>query len=443
MILIVDDDKAIRQSLALVLKRKGYETALAGNPDEALGMLRKHKFRLVIMDMNYSLSTTGEEGIHLLRQTKIFQPDTPVILITAWGSIELAVEGMRFGAFDFITKPWNNHLLLQRIETALSLSSPATDSDRNPADFDRCGFIGENPRVKELLKTVERIAPTDAPVLVLGENGTGKEMLARELHRLSNRRDELIVPVDLGAIPETLFESELFGYVKGAFTDARSDRAGKFEAASKGTLFLDEIGNLPYHQQAKLLTALQSRSIVRVGSNTPIPVDIRLISATNRDLDRMVADGGFREDLLYRINTIHIELPSLAERTEDIVPLAEIFLKRYATKYNKPCTGFDPQAREKLTSHTWPGNIRELQHTVEKAVIMADTESVTADELLISRREGEEPGPRPATFSTLEEMERSMVTEALKRHEGNLSAVAAQLGVTRQTLYNKLKKYNL
>lgn len=244
MILIVDDDKAIRQSLALVLKRKGYETALAGNPDEALGMLRKHKFRLVIMDMNYSLSTTGEEGIHLLRQTKIFQPDTPVILITAWGSIELAVEGMRFGAFDFITKPWNNHLLLQRIETALSLSSPATDSDRNPADFDRCGFIGENPRVKELLKTVERIAPTDAPVLVLGENGTGKELIANAIHKNSRRKNAPFVMVNLGGISTSLFESEMFGHSKGAYTGAVSERKGRFELADKGTIFLDEIGDL-------------------------------------------------------------------------------------------------------------------------------------------------------------------------------------------------------
>lgn len=294
MILIVDDDKAIRQSLALVLKRKGYETALAGNPDEALGMLRKHKFRLVIMDMNYSLSTTGEEGIHLLRQTKIFQPDTPVILITAWGSIELAVEGMRFGAFDFITKPWNNHLLLQRIETALSLSSPATDSDRNPADFDRCGFIGENPRVKELLKTVERIAPTDAPVLVLGENGTGKELIANAIHKNSRRKNAPFVMVNLGGISTSLFESEMFGHSKGAYTGAVSERKGRFELADKGTIFLDEIGDLTQDCQVKLLRVLQQHTFERLGESRTRKTDIRAICATNADLPAMVREHTFR-----------------------------------------------------------------------------------------------------------------------------------------------------
>ena len=327
MILIVDDDKAIRQSLALVLKRKGYETALAGNPDEALGMLRKHKFRLVIMDMNYSLSTTGEEGIHLLRQTKIFQPDTPVILITAWGSIELAVEGMRFGAFDFITKPWNNHLLLQRIETALSLSSPATDSDRNPADFDRCGFIGENPRVKELLKTVERIAPTDAPVLVLGENGTGKELIANAIHKNSRRKNAPFVMVNLGGISTSLFESEMFGHSKGAYTGAVSERKGRFELADKGTIFLDEIGDLTQDCQVKLLRVLQQHTFERLGESRTRKTDIRAICATNADLPAMVREHTFREDLFYRINLITLRIPPLRERRDDIPLLTRNFME--------------------------------------------------------------------------------------------------------------------
>lgn len=337
MILIVDDDKAIRQSLALVLKRKGYETALAGNPDEALGMLRKHKFRLVIMDMNYSLSTTGEEGIHLLRQTKIFQPDTPVILITAWGSIELAVEGMRFGAFDFITKPWNNHLLLQRIETALSLSSPATDSDRNPADFDRCGFIGENPRVKELLKTVERIAPTDAPVLVLGENGTGKELIANAIHKNSRRKNAPFVMVNLGGISTSLFESEMFGHSKGAYTGAVSERKGRFELADKGTIFLDEIGDLTQDCQVKLLRVLQQHTFERLGESRTRKTDIRAICATNADLPAMVREHTFREDLFYRINLITLRIPPLRERRDDIPLLTRSFMESASRSHGIRC----------------------------------------------------------------------------------------------------------
>lgn len=452
-IVVVDDNRGMLTAVEILLNGVFERVVTLSSPTRLLNTLREVQPDVLLLDMNFSSGiNSGNEGLYWLTEVKKAAPSIEVVLFTAYADIDLAVKAMQRGATDFVVKPWNNAKLVTTLRNALALRRSRSEAKQlgdirrsfaSDATAENAMFWGTSAAMKRLRSMVEKVADTDANILITGENGTGKEMLAREIHRLSNRRDELIVPVDLGAIPETLFESELFGYVKGAFTDARSDRAGKFEAASKGTLFLDEIGNLPYHQQAKLLTALQSRSVVRVGSNIPIPVDIRLISATNRDLNRMVAEGGFREDLLYRINTIHIELPSLAERTEDILPLAEIFLKRYATKYDKPCTGFAPDATEKLTAHIWPGNIRELQHTVEKAVIMADTEWVTADELLISRREGEEPGSRPATFSTLEEMERSMVTEALKRHEGNLSAVAAQLGVTRQTLYNKLKKYNL
>ena len=370
MILIVDDDKAIRQSLALVLKRKGYETALAGNPDEALGMLRKHKFRLVIMDMNYSLSTTGEEGIHLLRQTKIFQPDTPVILITAWGSIELAVEGMRFGAFDFITKPWNNHLLLQRIETALSLSSPATDSDRNPADFDRCGFIGENPRVKELLKTVERIAPTDAPVLVLGENGTGKELIANAIHKNSRRKNAPFVMVNLGGISTSLFESEMFGHSKGAYTGAVSERKGRFELADKGTIFLDEIGDLTQDCQVKLLRVLQQHTFERLGESRTRKTDIRAICATNADLPAMVREHTFREDLFYRINLITLRIPPLRERRDDIPLLARNFMESASRSHGIRCPEISHEALGYLSRLPYPGNVRQLKNMVERAVLM-------------------------------------------------------------------------
>lgn len=446
MILIVDDDKAIRQSLALVLKRKGYETALAGNPDEALGMLRKHKFRLVIMDMNYSLSTTGEEGIHLLRQTKIFQPDTPVILITAWGSIELAVEGMRFGAFDFITKPWNNHLLLQRIETALSLSSPATDSDRNPADFDRCGFIGENPRVKELLKTVERIAPTDAPVLMLGENGTGKELIANAIHKNSRRKNAPFVMVNLGGISTSLFESEMFGHSKGAYTGAVSERKGRFELADKGTIFLDEIGDLTQDCQVKLLRVLQQHTFERLGESRTRKTDIRAICATNADLPAMVRGHTFREDLFYRINLITLRIPPLRERRDDIPLLARNFMESASRSHGIRCPEISHEALGYLSRLPYPGNVRQLKNMVERAVLMCaggilekcdfeadgNIQDVSATDL-----KGSLEG------ATLEDLEAAAIAEAVRKYDGNLSRVAAALGITRQSLYRKIEKHGI
>lgn len=446
MILIVDDDKAIRQSLALVLKRKGYETALAGNPDEALGMLRKHKFRLVIMDMNYSLSTTGEEGIHLLRQTKIFQPDTPVILITAWGSIELAVEGMRFGAFDFITKPWNNHLLLQRIETALSLSSPATDSDRNPADFDRCGFIGENPRVKELLKTVERIAPTDAPVLVLGENGTGKELIANAIHKNSRRKNAPFVMVNLGGISTSLFESEMFGHSKGAYTVAVSERKGRFELADKGTIFLDEIGDLTQDCQVKLLRVLQQHTFERLGESRTRKTDIRAICATNADLPAMVREHTFREDLFYRINLITLRIPPLRERRDDIPLLTRSFMESASRSHGIRCPEISHEALGYLSRLPYPGNVRQLRNMVERAVLMCaggilekcdfeadgNIQDVSATDL-----KGSLEG------ATLEDLEAAAIAEAVRKYDGNLSRVAAALGITRQSLYRKIEKHGI
>ncbi len=445
MILIVDDDKAIRQSLALVLKRKGYETALSGNPDEALGMLRKHKFRLVIMDMNYSLSTTGEEGIHLLRQTKIFQPDTPVILITAWGSIELAVEGMRFGAFDFITKPWNNHLLLQRIETALSLSSPATDSDRNPADFDRCGFIGENPRVKELLKTVERIAPTDAPVLVLGENGTGKELIANAIHKNSRRKNAPFVMVNLGGISTSLFESEMFGHSKGAYTGAVSERKGRFELADKGTIFLDEIGDLTQDCQVKLLRVLQQHTFERLGESRTRKTDIRAICATNADLPAMVREHTFREDLFYRINLITLRIPPLRERRDDIPLLTRNFMESASRSHGIRCPEISHEALGYLSRLPYPGNVRQLRNMVERAVLMCaggilekcdfeadgNIQDVSATDL-----KGSLEG------ATLEDLEAAAIAEAVRKYDGNLSRVAA-LGITRQSLYRKIEKHGI
>lgn len=453
-IVVVDDNRSMLTAVEILLGGIFEKVVTLGSPNRLLSTLREVKADVLLLDMNFSSGiNSGNEGLYWLSEVKKADPSIEVVLFTAYADIDLAVKAMQRGATDFVVKPWNNAKLVATLQAALALRKSRSEAKQlgdikrsfspEGATPENGMFWGTSPAMRRLRAIVEKVADTDANILITGENGTGKEMLAREIHRISTRKDELIVTVDLGAIPETLFESELFGHIKGAFTDARTDRAGKFEAASNGSLFLDEIGNLPYHQQAKLLTAIQSRSIVRVGSNTPIPVNIRLISATNRDLNQMVAAGEFREDLLYRINTIHIEIPALAQREEDIVPLAGIFLKRYAAKYNKKCSGFDDSALEKLADHNWPGNIRELQHTVEKAVIMADGELISADELLISRREGSGTGAQAVAASTLEEMERSMIANALQRHGGNLSAVAAQLGVTRQTLYNKIKKYNL
>ena len=341
-----------------------------------------------------------------------------------------------------MVKPWDNAKLLETLQAAYQIRSANHKGgvgNKQLVSKESGMFWGDSNAMQQLRMLIEKVAKTDANLLITGENGTGKEMLAREIHLLSPRKDEAMVPVDMGAITETLFESELFGHVKGAFTDARTDRPGKFEVANNGSLFLDEIGNLSYHLQAKLLTALQRRSIVRVGSNTPIPINIRLICATNRDLQEMVQKEQFREDLLYRINTIHLEIPSLRKRPEDIIPLAELFIARFCKQYDKPPVKLTDGACEKLTLHPWYGNIRELEHAIEKAIIICDNETLPAELFQLARR----TGTPEAAASTLEEMEMQMIRKTLDKCSGNLSAVAAQLGITRQTLYNKMKKYGL
>ncbi len=442
MILIVDDDKAIRQSLALILKRKGYETLQAENPQEALSFLRERKFQLVIMDMNYSLSTTGEEGIHLLRQTKIFQPETPVILITAWGSIELAVEGMRYGAFDFITKPWNNLLLLQRIETAISLSSEPDKPNVDSSHFDRCGFIGKNPQIEDLMKTVERIARTNAPVLILGENGTGKELIANAIHRNSLRKDAPFVMVNLGGISTSLFESEMFGHSKGAFTGAVSERKGRFEMADKGTIFLDEIGDLSQDCQVKLLRVLQQHTFERLGESRARKTDIRAICATNADLVQMVKEHTFREDLYYRINLITLRIPPLRERRDDIPLLVRHFIEAAASSHNIPQPEISSEAMDYLVRLPYPGNVRQLKNMVERAVLMCIDNRIEKSDFEFL---GEEQPTIPTSLSgaTLEDLEKTAITEALQKYDGNLSKVATALGITRQSLYRKIEKHGL
>ena len=396
--------------------------------------------------MNFSAGiNTGNEGLFWLSEIKKEDASIQIVLFTAYADIDLAVRGIKEGATDFVVKPWDNAKLLETLKTAYNIRTAnrkgiALADNKLVVSKESGMFWGESNAMQQLRSLIEKVARTDANILVTGENGTGKEMLAREIHMLSNRKKETLVPVDMGAITETLFESELFGHVKGAFTDARADRPGKFEVADNGTLFLDEIGNLSYHLQAKLLTVLQRRSIVRVGSNTPIPVNIRLICATNRDLQEMVQKGDFREDLLYRINTIHVEIPPLRERPEDIVPLTEIFLSKYANIYGKAAMRLSPDAKEKLKAQPWFGNIRELEHTIEKAVIIAEENVLDGNDFDFPRTK-KEAAVKEAT--TLEEMEYNMIKNAMDKYSGNLSLVASQLGISRQTLYNKIKRYEL
>ena len=445
-ILVVDDNKGILTAVQMLLGTCFEKVITISTPNKIKATLHDENIDVVLLDMNFSAGiNTGNEGLFWLSEIKKEDASIQVVLFTAYADIDLAVRGIKEGAADFVVKPWDNAKLLETLKTAYNIRTAnhkgiSIVTDKLVVSKESGMFWGESNAMQQLRSLIEKVARTDANILVTGENGTGKEMLAREIHILSNRKKETLVPVDMGAITETLFESELFGHVKGAFTDARADRLGKFEVANKGTLFLDEIGNLSYHLQAKLLTALQRRSIVRVGSNTPIPVNIRLICATNRDLQEMVQKGDFREDLLYRINTIHVEIPPLRERPEDIVPLTEIFLSKYTKIYGKTAMCLSLDAKEKLKAQPWFGNIRELEHTIEKAVIIAERSVLDGNDFDFPRAK-KKPVTKEAT--TLEEMEYNMIKNAMDKYSGNLSLVASQLGISRQTLYNKIKRYEL
>ena len=445
-ILVVDDNKGILTAVQMLLGTCFEKVITISTPNKIKATLHDENIDVVLLDMNFSAGiNTGNEGLFWLSEIKKEDASIQVVLFTAYADIDLAVRGNKEGAADFVVKPWDNAKLLETLKTAYNIRTAnrkgiSIATDKLVVSKESGMFWGESNAMQQLRSLIEKVARTDANILVTGENGTGKEMLAREIHLLSNRKKETLVPVDMGAITETLFESELFGHVKGAFTDARADRPGKFEVANKGTLFLDEIGNLSYHLQAKLLTALQRRSIVRVGSNTPIPVNIRLICATNRDLQEMVQKGDFREDLLYRINTIHVEIPPLRERPEDIVPLTEIFLSKYTKIYGKTAMCLSLDAKEKLKAQPWFGNIRELEHTIEKAVIIAERSVLDGNDFDFPRAK-KKPVTKEAT--TLEEMEYNMIKNAMDKYSGNLSLVASQLGISRQTLYNKIKRYEL
>lgn len=447
-IVLIDDNEGILKSLRIILSREFTDILTSTTPNILPSLLRSNEVDVVVLDMNFTSGrNTGNEGLYWLSEIRSLCPGLPVVLITAYGEVELAVKALKQGATDFIVKPWDNQKLLATLTAAWELSQSRKEvkqlRHREQAlsqELNRTfqPLIGESAAIKEVLRLTEKVAATDANVLITGENGTGKDLVAQAIHAASPRAGKGMLRVDLGSIAATLFESEMFGHVKGAFTDAKADRPGKFELADGGTLFLDEIGNLTLPLQAKLLSVLQNREVCRLGASTPVAVDIRLIAATNRDLLQAVKEGTFREDLLYRINTIHIPVPPLRKRGDDVLLLAEYFLKKFAPAYGKPLPHLSPRAREKLLSYSWPGNVRELQHCIERAVILSDSPTLTASDLPTGNERFSSSRP-----TTLEEMEKQFIAEALEAQKGNLTLCAQQLNISRQTLYNKMKKYNL
>lgn len=449
-ILIVDDNKNVLSALRILLSDYFENIVLLTSPNTLMSELRDKNPDVVLLDMNFSAGiNSGNEGLFWLSEIKKADEELPVVLFTAYADIDLAVKALKGGATDFVVKPWDNAKLLATLQSAYSLRQSRKEVKKLrekqsvlnrdiQKEEDICW--GKSPAMQRLLTMIKKVAVTDANVLITGENGTGKELIAKMIHRYSPRAAETLIIVDMGAVTETLFESELFGHVKGAFTDAKADRSGKFEAADGGSLFLDEIGNLSYPLQAKLLSALQTRHITRVGSNKSISVDIRLISATNKNLFKSVKKGEFREDLLYRINTIHLEVPPLRERREDIPQLADFFLRRLARKYGKSDLKLGEKALCKLESYAWPGNVRELEHAIEKAVILSDNQELQPNDFYM--RTPDETSFVVESF-TLEEMEKILIEKVLRKYDNNISAVAAELGISRPTLYSKIRKYEL
>ncbi len=441
MILIVDDDNSIRVSLKLLLKRNGYEVETATTPAEAIAFVRGSRPDLVVMDMNYTHTTSGEEGLTLLKQIKVFHPDVPVILITAWGNIPLAVEGIRAGAFDFITKPWDNHTLLGRIATALSLSSKDKGTTEISSSFDRTAIIGRDPKLLSVLDTIERVASTNAPVLILGENGTGKELIAEAIHKNSLRRHGPLVKVNLGGISQSLFESEMFGYKKGAFTGAVTDREGRFAAAEKGTIFLDEIGDLDINSQVKLLRVLQEHTYEPLGDTRTRRADVRVVCATNADLNDMLRKGTFREDLFYRINLITVTLPPLRERPDDIPLLVDHLIRKVSAAAGREIPEVTQEAMELLKHQPWPGNIRQLANIVERTLLVTPSSTLDARDFRAQGLTDEKI--HIDNSGRLKSREKTEIENALTEAGGNLTRAAALLGITRQTLYRRMAKYNI
>ncbi len=450
-ILIVDDNTSILSSLKQLLKHDFNEIKTISNPNSIHHLISTLQFDVILLDMNFKASeNTGNEGIYWLREILNIDPNAIVLLMTAYGDIELAVKAIKEGGTDFITKPWDPNKLITTIQSGLKLRKAKTElnklKNKNKAlnaDINKLEnqIIGNSPVIKNLLKTIQKVAETDANILIQGENGTGKELIAREIHLLSARNKDPFISVDMGSVAETLFESELFGHAKGAFTDAKESRIGRFELADKGTLFLDEISNLSLLLQSKILTVLEQRQIVPLGSNTNIPIDIRLISATNNNLKNLVKENLFREDLLYRLNTIEITVPPLRDRDDDIIELAEYFVKKYCKQYQKPLLKLSGKAYDKLMNHNWPGNIRELKHTVEKAVILCESNSLNESDFFGHDYTIKQQGF--TNIETLADAEKLVLENALKKANGNLSKAAKILDISRSTLYSKMSKYDL
>jgi two-component system, NtrC family, response regulator HydG len=447
---MIDDDEDVLLAAKMLLKKQGHHVIIEKNPKKIPFLLHNDTYDVILLDMNFSKDiTSGKEGFYWLEQILSHEPNSVVIMITAFGDVEMAVRALKAGATDFILKPWQNEKLIATISTAIRLKQSYNEVDKLKKAKEMLEeqiskpfseIIGQSQTIKEVFTLIDKVARTDANVLILGENGTGKELIARAIHQRSLRKDNSFVSVDMGAITETLFESELFGHKKGAFTDAREDRPGRFELANGGTLFLDEIGNLSMSLQSKLLSALQSRQVTRVGANQSIPVDIRLICATNMPLHKMVQEGTFRQDLLYRINTVEVHVPPLCERVEDIPLLAQHYLQYYAKKYHKQVSNFAPEALDKLKRYAWPGNIRELQHSIERAVIMTDSATLQDSDFLLSRALSSAPNNNTLN---LDEVEKSAIAKALQMHNGNISKAADELGLTRASLYRRMEKYGL
>jgi DNA-binding NtrC family response regulator len=451
-ILIVDDDQDVLLAAKLFLKQHIKIVHTEKEPENIPVLLKNENYDVILLDMNFSRdATSGKEGFHWLNKILEIDPAAVVIFITGYGDIELAVQGIKEGATNFILKPWDNKKLLATIMVNLKVRSSKQEFEdlKSKQKVLIAGqdqgyeiMIGGSQPMEQVLNTVKKVAVTDANILILGENGTGKELIARAIHKASKRRDEVFISVDLGAISESLFESELFGFKKGAFTDAKEDRAGRFEAASKGTIFLDEIGNLSFSLQSKLLSVLQSRKVVRLGTNKEIPIDVRLICATNMPLYQMVKEGKFRQDLLYRINTVELNIPPLRERIDDISPLVDHFLQIYCKKYKMPLKRLNASTMKRLEKHHWPGNVRELQHAVERAVIMSESNILQPQDFFLSQMDDQIEGMEPDNYN-LEDTERLLIRKVIDKHGGNISKAAKELGLTRASLYRRIEKYGL
>jgi two-component system response regulator HydG len=445
-VLIIDDDTDVLTAVRLLLKTEAKDVLTEKNPENLRSILARQSFDLIMLDMNFNSSiNTGNEGLYWLTKIREFKSDAAVIMITAYGDIDLAIRCLKEGAADFVVKPWHNEKLITTIKEALNKKSNGKSSAAAPASESsvRRDIIGDSAVMQDIFYKIQKIAPTDANILILGENGTGKDLIAKAIHQQSLRANKPFIKVDVGALTDSLFESELFGHKKGAFTDAREDREGRFEAANGGTLFLDEIGNISLQQQAKLLSVLQNRQVMRLGDNRPIPIDIRLVCATNVPLQELANESKFRKDLVYRINTVEIMVPPLRRRGNDIVLLANHFSQFYCNKYLKTCLQFDHSAIDKLMHYNFPGNVRELQYSIERAIIMADGEVLSAKDIIFSPIEsGRSLDDEPVELN-LSSVEKNTILKVIEKHNGNISKAAKELGLTRTALYRRLSKYDI